>query len=264
MKNQSSLFLILLLLPLLNSCFKTAEQIRREQNLDNMQQEYVGTQKIVADLTMKVKMLQDRLNLTDGMVEEINHQNQTSKQIQEESINSKVDRMQEQVNQLTSTIDAQKITIEELKATNANQKSYLDKVVKLLGQIDPNAKPTTKTSSSKYSEANKLFDSGKKTQAKLLYVELLNEGKISAAQRNVVWYNLGLLNYQNKDYSLALSYFSKIYSKYPRSSLAPKSLFQIGKTLQSLNEKTKSKAAFNELITKYPQSKESGLAKKEL
>jgi uncharacterized protein (DUF3084 family) len=58
---------------LLVSCFKTAEQIRREKKVDQMSVQYDQSSKIIADLQLQVKDLQNRLANTTGQLEEIDH-----------------------------------------------------------------------------------------------------------------------------------------------------------------------------------------------
>jgi len=62
----------------------------------------------------------------------------------------------------------------------------------------------------------------------------------------------------------ALVYFSKIYTKYPRSSLAASSLLFIGRSLKKTGKTEEAKQAFQQVVDDYKGTKEANAAKKEL
>ena len=112
--------------------------------------------------------------------------------------------------------------------------------------------------------AHKAFEANKQKKAKELYLQVLAEDKVNNAVKNHVFYNLGLLNYWSKKYDDALVYFSKIYTKYPKSSFAPASLLYIGRSFKNQNKTDEAKATFEELIKNYPKSRHAKSAQKEL
>ncbi len=59
-------------------------------------------------------------------------------------------------------------------------------------------------------------------------------------------------------------YFSKVYTKYPKASLAPNSLLYIAKSLKKLGKKDEAKEAFQRCVDDYPGSNEAAEAKKEI
>jgi TolA-binding protein len=61
-----------------------------------------------------------------------------------------------------------------------------------------------------------------------------------------------------------LIYFSKIYSKYPKSSLAASSLLFIGQNLEKMGKKDEAKEAYAKVVEDYAGSKEAKEAKKEM
>ena len=71
------------------------------------------------------------------------------------------------------------------------------------------------------------------------------------------------MSYWNKQYDEALSYFSNIYNKWPKSSWAPRALLQIARTFKKQNKMDEAKATYSEIITNYPKSSEATKAKKE-
>jgi TolA-binding protein len=253
---MQKLCFLILMSTLLVSCFKTAEQIQREKKVDQMSVQYDQSSKIIADLQLQVKDLQNRLANTTGQLEEIDHLQKEMSEKQKKTLNELVAQLSEQVNLLILESKNQKADIQKLQAEINKQKAYTKKVTKSLSKI-------TDTQPS-YANANKLFEANKMREAQAMYEEVLAAGKINAAQRNAVRYNLGLINYWNKKYDDSAAYFSQIYTKWPKSSYAHKSLLYIARCFDKMGKKAESKAAYGEIIKKYPKSSSASKAKKEM
>lgn len=251
--------LFFLLIPfLLTSCFKTAEEIRREKM---MQDRLEQSSKMIAELSSEVNYLKSTLASTTGQILEIDHKQKINQEEQEASLQQILGQLQAQVALLTKQNNEQKNQLIKLESKVNKQTSFIKKATKALGA---NISSGSKASNAKLKKANRSFEKGKKKTAKKLYLEVLEEGNINAAQRNAVFYNVGLLYYWEKNYDEALVYFSKIYTKYPRSSYAPRSLYYIGKSFNDAGKKDEAQATFQELIKNYPKSKQAKKAKKEL
>ena len=72
------------------------------------------------------------------------------------------------------------------------------------------------------------------------------------------------IEYINKNFDNALIYFSKVYTKYPKSSFAPNALLHIGLTFKKQNKNDNALAAFKEVIKNYPKSSQANTAKNHL
>ncbi len=241
----------------LTSCFKTAEEIKRDQQVDIQLQQ---SAKIIADLTSQVNELKGSLANTSGQLEEIDYKNQQNKVVESESLSKQIEELRSQITVLKSQLDQQKKDFDNLKSNFNKQNKYIKKVnktLKTMGSNDSGSKNLLQA-------AHKAFEKNQQKKALELYQEVLGENKISAAQRNHVYYNIGLLNFWKKDYNETLIYMSKIYTKYPRSSFASKSLFYIGKAFKAQGKNDEAQATFSELIQKYPKSSQATAAKKEV
>ena len=253
---MQKLCLFFLLSSLLTSCFKTAEQIKREKKFDQMSVQYDQSSKIIAELQIKVKDLQNRLANTTGQLEEIDHLQKEMSEKQKKTLNELVAQLSEQVNLLILESKNQKADIQNLQAELNKQKAYTKKVTSSLSKIS--------SSQPSYANANKLFESNKMKEAEAMYEEVLAAGKINAAQTNAVKYNLGLINYWNKKYEDSAAYFSQIYTKWPKSSYAHKSLLYIARCFDKMGKKAEAKAAYGEVIKKYPKSSSAKKAQEEI
>lgn len=255
------IFSLTLLMVLATGCFKTAEEIQREQMVDHMKVQLEQSSKIVADLTQQVGYLQSKLDTKFGDLEEKDYQQKTEQQQKAQTFIQTTSQLSAQLAALQIEVENNKKTIAQLEQQISDQKKYINKVNSTLGNI---AGPTESTSRSKLQEAHRLYEKGDSKGARNLYLEVLNENKINAAERNHVWLNLGLLDYRDKKYEDALVFFSKIYSNYPKSSLAPRALFYIARSFKNLGKKAEAKASYQELLNKYPKNANANTAKNEM
>lgn len=255
---------ILLLLSLslfFTSCFKTAEEIRREKMVDQMSIQLKQSSQLVADLTMQVSDLQTRLANTSGQLEEIDHKTTTKSQEAAMTFSQTIAQLAEQVTALTAENNENKKQIHILSQEVDAQKKYISKLTGTLTKITG---PTKSSSQSKLKQAHTAFEKNDQDKALSLYLEVLEEGKINARQKNHVNYNIGLLYYWSKKYNDALTHFSPIYTNWPKSSWAPRALLQIARSFDKLGKKEEAKATYEEIITKYAKSSQAKTAKKEI
>lgn len=211
---------------------------------------------MVADLTQQVTDLQGKLASTTGQIQEIDHYAKKSTEEQAQTLEQSIAQLQAQVKALREESAENKKLIAKLSDELDDQKKYVKKVNRSLGKI-ANSGPSL-------AKANALFEKSKMKEAKEAYLEVLEEGKINAAQKNAVYYNLGIINYRNKEYDTAMTYFSKIYTKYPRSSYAPRALLYIARSFDKSGKNAEANAAYGEVVKNYPKSSQAKKAKKEM
>lgn len=254
----SLLFIISLTL---SSCFKTADQIRREKTVDTMEAELKQSAKIIADLTTQVQDLKNNQLQASGKIEEINYEQKTKSEEQQKRIENILNQVNEQVQVLIENDKKNQAKIQSLENDIGSLRKYINNVSGTLTKI---AGPTKTSSKNKLSTAHRAFEQNKQKRAAKLYKDVLNEGRINANQKNHIHYNLGLLSYWNKKYDEALTYFSKIYTQYPKSSWAPKALIYLARTFKKQKKMDEAIATYSEIMKKYPKSREAKKAKKEI
>jgi TolA-binding protein len=257
MKNM----ILLLTIPLLlTSCFKTAEDIQREKKVN---QQLEQSSRIIAELTSQITELRGGLASTSGQIEELDHKSVKTKEEQQQTFGQSLSQLAEQMKIISEDNSKVKLELQSIREEQTKQRNFIKKITGTLSSI-ANGKPTKKKSSSKLRNAHRQFEKNKLVKAKQLYLELLSGKTINAAQRNHVFFNLGLMDYWNKKYNDALVYFSKIFSKYPRSSFAPRSLLYIARSFKKLNKRDEANESFSVLIRDYPKSKHAKTAKEEM
>ncbi len=115
------IFNLIILVTFFFSCLKTAEQIKREEQTVVREQQ---SQKMLADLMVKTKNLEDQVSMMQGNFQEINQQNETSQA-------SKKDIVEE----LRIQIDEQDRKIKKLEKELKGQKKFIKSVNKTLKKL---------------------------------------------------------------------------------------------------------------------------------
>ncbi len=237
------LFFLLSLSLLATSCLKTAEQLRREQRVDSMSQQLSDSQNIVADLTVMLKSLQSQIDNLNGRIDVLQKNS-------DEKSNTNAKEIANLSTQVQTLSDALMKMDEEVKA----QRGFVEKVTNKLGSMAAPTPSIKSDAKSSISQAKNLINKKKYTDAKSKLEPLINDNSVSPADLNKVFYYLGEIEFAQKQWEKSLVYFSKIYTKFPKSSLAPASLLYIGKALKSLGKNEEAKQAFDELKANYPGS----------
>lgn len=256
MKNVWALPLLLFLSV---SCIKTAEQVNREKRFDSMAENLKDSQGLLAETAEQLRNLRSQIDKLNGRVEELEHKN---RQLDPQSISS----MNENVTLLKSQRDADAQQLTQIQAELKEQRAFLEKVTAGLAALSEKPKAASKKKSAKeeLNEALALVKSGKHSKARSELEALVDAEGLTAGDNNKLLHGLGQVEFETKNFEKALVYFSKIYTKYPKASLAPSSLLYIAKSLKGLGKTAEAKEAFARVAEDYPDSKEAKEAKKEI
>lgn len=244
---MKTVVLLVLALVSLSGCLKTAEQVRREQRVESMSQQLADSQNIVADLTVMLKSLQTQIDTLTGRVEELEQSQKALGAVDPKALAESVTVLKQQVETLSTTQAAQGDEIKQ-------QRGFIEKVTERLGKMSSSSAAPAKTDRQTVQAALKLVNQKKWDQARAALEDIIASGSVSPADLNKAYHGLGLVEYNQKNWEKSLVLFSKIYTKYPKSSLAPSSLLHIGRALAKLDKKDESQQALQQLREQYPQS----------
>lgn len=258
------IFYLLMVLFFTSGCFKTAEEIRREKQVDQMSVQLEQSSKLVATLTQQVSSLQARLDSTSGQLEEIGYKTTSNQQETQETFTQTTAQLAQQLTILKNDVDQNKSSLNSIQDSLNAQQKYLNKLNTTLAKLTGINSSTNSSSKSLLKDAHNAFEKNMQKEAKELYEQVLSVGNLNASQRNQVWFNLGLLDYWSKNYSDSSVWFSKIYTKYPKSTLAPRSLLYLARNFNNLGQKEESIATYATLIKEFPKSSHAKKAKKEM
>jgi len=266
MRSLLQIAILFLLSILLTSCLKTTEQIEREQKVDNLSKELSQSHKTVADLMLQVKELQTKLNGINGQFEEMEYKQTSNQSKQIDEMKKQITTLTEQLNLLQTENKTLNQKIALIQETLDSQKSFIEKVTQSLGKISEAKSEKEKSSNddNSFEAALSLMKAKKYKKAKEIFLQLIEDKDQPTSIVNKSHFQLGLIEFKNQKYDEALVFFSKVYTQYPESSVAPSALFYIGKSFKLMKKNEEANSSFSELIEKFPKAKEVLQAKKEL
>jgi TolA-binding protein len=255
------IFTLIALLSLSTACIKTADQVQREKRFESMTEQMKDSQGLVADLVNQMKDMQGQLDKLNGKIEELEHR---QKQVNPENIN----KMSETMNVIKSQQESEGTQLQQIQTELKEQRAFIEKVIAGLASVKEAPAPAK---SAKKKSARTDLDNGldlikkdKYDEARTELEALIDHADLTPGDHNKVLHGLGKVEYYTGNTDKALVYFSKIYTKYPKATLAPSSLLFIGRSLAKMGKKDEAKEAFNKVIEDYKGSKEANEAKKEL
>lgn len=238
------------------SC-KTREQIQREQMVDSLAVQVGDSQKLSADVTVRLQSLEERLAQMNGTIEESTHKNKMSTE-------ERFKRYEERMSILENQNAALSQNVTQLQSEAASQKKYLEEVLSTLSKLSgtPSKKGSAPKGGSDYDEAMSLYKKGKYKESKSILNDLYSGKKVRGNQMARVVHNLGMIEYMDKKNEEAVSFFVQLLNDYPKSSYNRNGMLVLTKTFLRLKKADEAKATAEELNKRYPGSKESLEAQK--
>lgn len=252
------IFSLISLFLLSTACIKTADQVNREKRLESMTEQMKDSQGLVADMVTQMKDMQSQLDRMNGRLEEIEHR---QKKVDPEHLN----KMNETLNVLKTQQEAESGQLLQIQNELKEQRAFIEKVTEgLAAATKAQSAPKKKNAKAELTNGLELIKNDKYSDARTLLETLIDHPDLTPGEKNKVLHGLGKVEFYTGNSDKALVYFSKIFTKFPKSSLAPSSLLFIGKTLKKSGKKDEAKEAFLQVIEDYKGTKEADAAKKEI
>jgi len=114
-----------------------------------------------------------------------------------------------------------------------------------------------------YLKAKQAFDNGDYPGARSAFQEFLKRfPKAKNADNAQFW--IGETYYREKWYEKAILEYQKVIENYPKGNKVPASLLKQGLAFYSMGDKANARLILNELISKYPHSREAKIAGKKI
>jgi TolA-binding protein len=256
----------LIILFSLTACIKTAEQVNREKRYEEISNQFDDSKNLLGDIKNQLTSLQQQVDTLNGRMEELEHKASKQNSEGQKEVN-------ENVTLLKSQQEIQATQLTQIQADLKEQRAFLEKVTSSLTSMHRTPTPAPrsngggdkkKSAREELNEALSLVKKNDYAEARTELEDLIDSKELTPGDMNKTMHGLGRVEFFTKNYDKALVYFSKVYTKYPKSSLAPNSLLYIGRTLQKMNKKDEAKEAYAKLLEDYPDSKDAADAKKEL
>jgi TolA-binding protein len=249
---------ILLLAILLISACKTQEDIRREKTMENINEKISQTQQSNANTSTRFQIIEDQVAKLTGSIDELTH---NKGQDQKDFL-----LLKEKVTQLDETNRKQNEYIKQLNEKLNDQTKYIEQVVKSLAELSEKAnkeeEPKKKDEKNSTKEATiksaiVKFKANHLSDAKEILEEQLENKKLKSKDKAMALYYLGLIEFKSKKYEESKVYFSKLFTEYPDSTYNPSALLNLAKTFSLLKSHEEAKQTIEELISRYPKTKEA-------
>ncbi|MCF8060429.1 MAG: tetratricopeptide repeat protein [Bacteriovoracaceae bacterium] len=241
---------------LLSGC-KTREDIAREKLVNDMNMQMVDSQKLNADYSMRLQSLEDRLSNVTGKVEEGQHETKTT-------LDNRIKSLEEKISLVENTQSTQSETLAKLEAQVKEQNSYIKDVLSGLKTITKKGGKASSGTSDPYGKAMAEYKSGRYESAKTQFLTLLNGKSLSSGQKARVLHNLGMVSYIGKDDEKALTYFTRLFTEFPKTGYNKNGLLVMAKTFVRLKKNEEAKQVLTELISRFPKAKQIEQARKML
>lgn len=204
-----------------------------------------------ATLVAKVDQIEDKMNNTQGAVEQTNY---------------RLDRMTQQLTQAQHDID-------DLKARGAAPSSAPPVAggmpgTTTTGQQPPMTEvsvpaPASENPMEVYQAAYRDYQRGNYDLALAGFRDFLAKYPDSDLAANSEYW-IGESLYSQKKYSEAIDEFNRVVNKYPKSDKAPGALLKKGYAYLAINDRPRAIVQFQYVVHEYPNSRESALAKDRL
>lgn len=231
MKNLGNLFLVgLILFPFLSTgCLKTRSDLKEDDKIE----EKVKTN------TASVDEIRNEITMMNGRISDI-ERNQAQSPGGPDPVTEETIKLLER--RIVEMEQRQVALTEELKSLQASTPPLDRNSIFQIGQ--------------------KQFEAGRFRDAITNFNRYLNAPK-GQHREEAIWLR-GESYRSDQDYKKAIIDYSKILEKYPKSELQPGALLRTGDCFQALGMKDDAKAFWQELISKFPESKEAAVARDNL
>jgi TolA-binding protein len=254
MKRNLSLLAIILLF---TAC-KTQEQIRREQQINTMSVQMSQNQQLAATTTVQIQNMEERLQKFEGVIDESIHSRDKKQQELEEKIKSLEELVALQTEEIKKA-NEQYVKVEQRLST---QDQFIQEILKTLkDQAKAAKKKKVVKKRSAYDEAMFNYKKGRYKTARTQLEALFNSKNVKGSKRARVIHNLGMISFMDKRHEDSLTYFSKLFTEFPKSTYNANGLIYLAKTFKIIGQADQAKEALNQMMNAFPKHKRVKIAK---
>ncbi len=247
-----------LLLLLLSSC-ATQEDIERRELVDKLKGDMTGQQNITKSLLLKIYNIENNLGIVSGKVETAQHNLEVTEQNTIDDLKKRVESIENEHKQYVIDTNAE---ISKLHKELSSQKSYLEKLLKELKNISNEDKPKNQ---SLFSQSIVNYQKRRYKDARTQFLEIVNNiepHQLNQRDQALVFHNLAMTFFIERDYKNSQIYFSKLFTQYSSSPLNSSGLYHLGMSFKNQKKMKEANEMWAILKTKYPKSKYTKLAMK--
>lgn len=240
------------------SC-KTAAEIQREQMMKSLSVQMVEGQRMTAEGTVRLQVMEDRINQLSGQIEE-SHKAKDDKKSEE------IQKIKEELLVLQKSNEESTKSIATMQTQLTEMQDYMKKLMGSLTKLTGDKKSKKKKSKKKtkklspYWQAMSDYKKARYKKAKKGLQSLIDNKKIKGNQKARIIHNLGMIAYMDKNYNEAITLFSRLFTEYPEAPYNPNGLLFLGRSFLEAKQTESAKQTLEELIQRFPKKKQAKTA----
>lgn len=231
--------------------------LKLEQNIESIEKRLNESHSIsreeYAEIQYAIQSIKSDLQRLQGMIEEINHSFAQYRQKDSESIEKKIDRLDQAVSKNYEKV----ITLEKYMGFEPSAAGTIEKKAVSSAESGKTAELEL------YEFAKKLFDEGDKENARIQFENFINKYPDSNNADNARFW-IADSYYAEKWFEKAILEYQKVLEAYPDSNKSAAARLKQGYAFAELGEKANARLILKELLKKHPDSNEAKYAQKKL
>ncbi len=227
------------------------------ERLAGLEEGREATNRSVSDMLMNVQSLTAEMQVLTGRLDELQYSSEkSSKELtgNNETITARIKKLETAINELK-----EKLAGLELQRVSPEKQKTVEKAKKT---DDEGKTPETKAKDI-YMEAYRTFKEEKFKAAREQFEVLLGKYPESELSDNARFW-IGESYYRGKNYEDAILAYQELFDNNPRSDKVPGALLKQGLAFYELKKERIGKTILDQLIEKFPDSEQAGIAKKKL
>lgn len=169
----------------------------------------------------------------------------------------KEDDIDDQMRQLNGRVDAAENQVSQLNAAVANEKESVTSMAKAIDQKFLNYEEAIKRLEAQVVSLNEQIASLQKPDSSSSTNAGAGAGAPGGAKTKTTSFSYAEDHFEQKKYKEAIVYYQKYRDENPKGKQYAEATYKIGMCFQELKLKDEAKAFFDEVIAKYPGSKEA-------
>jgi len=238
----------------------TQEDIERRELVEKLRGDMTGQQNITKSLLLKIYNIENNLGIVSGKVETAQHNLEVTEQSTIDEIKKRIESLESEYKKYVVDTNSE---ISKLHTEIKEQKNYLNKLLKELKSISSeNNKPEL----SLFSQSIQNYQRRKYKDAKNQFLEIISDidsHRLNQRDQALVFHNLAMTFFIEKDYKNSQIYFSKLFTQYATSPLNSSGLYHLGMSFKQQKMNKEANEMWALLKSKYPKSKFTKMAAKE-
>lgn len=236
---------------------RTHKNSQGQENLEILELKVDASTKVgrehYAEIKDEIEQIRGQFQRMEGLIEEINHNFGTKRQVQQEALEKKLERLDNAISRNYERV----ISLEkymgfepgEAKPVDANKQSLVP--------------PEIGSEQESYALAKKKFDEGDKENARIQFENFINKYPDSKNADNARFW-IADSYYAEKWYEKAILEYQRVLENYPDSNKTAAARLKQGYAFAELGETANARLILKELIKRHPDSNEAKYAQKKL